>query len=95
MGGRGASSGIVYRVPNYNKAIIADNKITKFCLDPSKKHYAESVNVGYRPDNPEQLRADLLDRLSKNEAESTLPNKHGDRSFAVYMELGVTKKKLL
>lgn len=93
MGGRGASSGLVHRVPNYSKATIADAKITKYCLDPSKAHYKEFIDVGYSKDNPEQLKNDLLKGLSENEAESTFPNEHGNRSFTVYMKLGITKKR--
>lgn len=94
MGGRGASSGIVHRMPNYKNATIAEPKITKYCLDPDKKHYKEFIDVGYSKDAPEQLKQDLLNGLAENEAEGTFPNEHGDRSFSVYMELGVTKKKI-
>lgn len=93
MGGRGASSGIVHRAPNYSKATIAEPKITKYLLDPSQKHYMEFVDVGYSKDKPERLKADLLKGLSKNEAEITKPNAHGDIGITVYMKLGVTKKK--
>lgn len=36
MGGRGAVSGFVSKIPNADKATIADSKITKFLLDPEK-----------------------------------------------------------
>lgn len=93
MGGRGGYSGIVHRVPNYKNATIADTKITKYCLDPSKKHFKEFTDVGYSKDDPERLKIDLLKGLSENEAEGTFPNEHGARSFVVKMDLGVTKKK--
>ena len=93
MGGRGASSGIVHRVPNYEKATIADAKITKYCLDPSRVHYKEFVDVGYSKDDPERLKKDLLRGLAENEAEISKPNAHGDVSLTVYMKLGVTSKK--
>ena len=54
MGGRGASSRIVHRAPNYDKVTITEPKITRFCLEPSQKHYKEFVDVGYSKDKPEQ-----------------------------------------
>lgn len=93
MGGRGGFSGIVHRVPNYKNATVADAKITKYCLDPNRKHYKEFTDVGYSKNDPERLKKDLLKGLAENEAESTFPNEHGDRSFTVYMKLGVTKKR--
>lgn len=93
MGGRGASSGIVRRVPNYNKATIAEPKITEYCLDSTQKHYQEFIDVGYSGDKPEKLKADLLKVLGENETEITKPNSHGDISVTVYMKLGVIKKR--
>lgn len=94
MGGRGALSGTVHRTPNYEKATIAESKITKYCLDPTKKHYREFINVGYSKDNPKQLEKDLLRGLSENEAEVFSPNSYGNISITVYMKLGVTTKKM-
>lgn len=92
MGGRGATSGFVNRVPNADKATIADSKITKFLLDPTKKHYAEFVAVGYSKDDPERLKRDLLEGLPNSGAKMYEANAHGDRSFEVDMMLGVTRK---
>ena len=93
MGGRGASSRIVHRAPNYDKVTITEPKITRFCLEPSQKNYKEFVDVGYSKDKPKQLKTDLLKGLSENETEITKPNSHGDISVTVYMKLGVTKKR--
>ncbi len=92
MGGRGAVSGFVSKIPNADKATIADSKITKFLLDPGKKHYAEFVAVGYSKDDPERLKRDLLKGLPNNRAKMHEVNAHGDRSFEVDMMLGVNRK---
>lgn len=93
MGGRGASSHIFNRTPNYNKATIADSKITRFCLYPKGKHYKDFIDVGYDKNNPDQLRQDLLKGLAENKAEVSEPNSHGEIRITVYMKLGVTKKR--
>lgn len=92
MGGRGASSGFINRVPNAKNAVIADNKITKFLLAPNQKHYDEFVAVGYSENNPEQLRHDLLDGLANNTAKEYETNAHGDKAYEVDMILGVDRK---
>lgn len=92
MGGRGSASGFVGRVPNAGKATIADAKVTKFLLDPSKKHYREFAAVGYSESDPGRLKQDLLEGLSSNSAKEYEANVHGDRSFEVDMQLGVTRK---
>ena len=92
MGGRGAVSGFVSRIPNAEKATIAESKITNYLLDPTKKHYAEFAAVGYSESDPERLKRDLLEGLRNNEAKTFEPNQHGDRAFEVDMMLGVTRK---
>jgi len=92
MGGRGASSGFVSKIPNAESATIADNKITKFLLDPEKKHYAEFIAVGYSKDDPERLKRDLLAGLNTSSAKMYEKNSHGDTAFEVDMMLGVTRK---
>lgn len=92
MGGRGASSGFISKVPNAERATIADSKITKYLLAPDKKHYAEFVSVGYTKDNPERLKRDLLNGLSENSAKVYDANSYGNVSFEVDMMLGVTRK---
>ena len=92
MGGRGAPSGFVGRVPNFNKATIADEKITKFLLSPTGKHYTEFVAVGYSANDPDKLKQDLLNGLSNNIAKEYGLNSHGERAFEVDMLLGVTYK---
>ncbi len=92
LGGRGAASGLVNRVPNAGKAIIAEAKITKYLLDPTRVHYKEFVAVGYSKNNPEQLTKDLSEGLKGNVAVAFEANEHGDRTFNVDMMLGVTRK---
>lgn len=93
MGGRGAASGITSSVPNAERAIIADGKITQYLLDPAKKHYSEFTAVGYSKDNPNRLKQDLLDGLRKSPAKVYSANAHGSRAFEVDMMLGVTRKE--
>ncbi len=93
MGGRGAVSGFVNRVPNAEKATIAESKITKYCLNPEKAHYHEFTAVGYSQEDPERLKRDLLDSVrSSSKAKMYEVNEHGERSFEVETELGVTRK---
>ena len=92
MGGRGAESGLVSRVPNANNATIADSKITKYLLDPTKKHYQEFVAVGYSENNPEILKNDLLKAAKESAAMAFEPNTHGNRTFHIDTMLGVTRK---
>lgn len=92
MGGRGAVSGFVNRVPNAEKAVIADSKVTKYLLDPAKKHYSEFVAVGYSEDNPEQLKHDLLRGIVNNSAKEYEVDTHGNRAYEVDMQLGVSHK---
>lgn len=93
MGGRGAESGLVNRVPNASKATIADSKITRWLLDPAKKHYQEFAAVGYSENNPEILRNDLLRGIKESTAMAFEMNEHGDRIFNVDMFLGVDRKE--
>lgn len=92
MGGRGAVSGFVPELPNYQRATIAEAKITKYLLDPERKHYPEFVAVGYSADNPERLKNDLLDGLRNNRAKAYEPDENGATAFEVDMMLGVTRK---
>lgn len=93
MGGRGAASGIMSSAPNAERATIADGKITKYLLDPAKKHYSEFIAVGYSKDNPDRLKRDLLAGLRKNPAKVYSANVHGNRAIEVDMMLGVTRKE--
>lgn len=93
MGGRGAASGFVNSVPNADRATIADNKITRYLLDPTKEHYHEFIAVGYSENDPERLTKDLLEGVKGSVALAFEANEHGDRMFNVDMMLGVTQKK--
>lgn len=93
MGGRGSFSGFVDTVQNAERATIADSKISNYLLDPTKKHYAEFVAVGYSQADPERLKRDLLNGLKSNKAKTFGPNASGARTFEVDVELGVTHKK--
>ena len=72
---------------------IAEAKLTRYCLDPEKKHSGEFFEVGYG-----RLDHDLLFQhieegfdLSKKIGERTSPR--GDKQFCIPIQLGVTKKR--
>ena len=83
---------MVNRVPGAEKAVIPDNKIVRFLLDPEKKHYKEFVAVGYSKKDPDRLKRDLLEGLVTNTAQAYEANEHGASAFHVDMFLGVTRK---
>lgn len=93
MGGRGASMGMIHRVPNAAGAFIHENKITRFCLDPNGKHYQDFIDVGYSSDDPERLKNDLLNGLQTHDAEVFQDTTHGAIRYHVDMPLGVKKKR--
>lgn len=92
MGGRGAASSFVSRVPNAEKAVIADSKITKYLLDPAKKHYQEFISVGYSKSDPEQLKSDLLKGVANSPAKEYEIDTYGNRAYEVDMRLGINQK---
>ncbi len=94
MGGRGASMGMIHRVPNAAGAFIHDSKITNYCLNPEKPHYKEFTDVGYSRDDPGKLKNDLYNGLQTHIAEEFKDTTPGAIRYHVDMRLGVGQKKL-
>ena len=94
MGGRGSYS-ITSRMPRYRHATIARAKIRDYLLSPKnsggKAAYFKSL--GYTTRNADSFKKDLLKGLRENKAFVYTPNKRGDVSISVIMELGVTRKE--
>lgn len=93
FGGRGAKIGIKSAVPHSSKAIVNDDKIYKYYLQEGREHYKEFYDVGYRKENGEQLRQDLINGLMNNPAEMYERDETGYQKAIVYMELGIDKKR--
>jgi len=95
MGGRGASSNLNKRLPNYKNAIISKNKIGNYLLNPSNKNNqgkAQLFNsIGYNMKNKKQLGNDLRSGLRNNKAILQRSNQYGS-IYNVYMKLGINKK---
>ena len=95
MGGRGASSGISKRLPNYKNAIIPKDKIGNYLLNPSNKNNQGKAklfnNIGYNMQNKQRLKEDLLNGIKRNKAILQKENK-GIKTYKVDIELGLNKK---
>lgn len=94
MDGRGSYS-ITSRMPRYRHATIVRAKIRDYLLSPKnpggKAAYFKSL--GYTTRNAGRFKKDLLKGLRENKAFVYTPNKRGDVSISVIMELGVTRKE--
>lgn len=95
MGGRGSSSGMSSRLPNYKNAVISRDKLKNYILNPNKDPAKSKFfnSIGYNMKNYRQLEADIREGLSKNNAIEYKENKYGNKAFSVTMELGIGKKK--
>ena len=95
MGGRGASSGISKRLPNYKNAIIPKDKIGNYLLNPSNKNNQGKAklfnNIGYNMQNKDRLKEDLLNGIKRNKAKLQRVD-NGKKVYEVNMELGINKK---
>lgn len=94
MGGRGAASRIVNRLPNYKNAEIPQRKLGNYLLNPTKsKGKSDFFNsIGYNMKNAERLEKDIRKGLENNKALSYNENKFGNRAYEVDMALGINKK---
>lgn len=97
MGGRGASSGIVNRLPNYKNAVIPQRKLGNYLLNPTKsKGKSDFFNsIGYNMKNAERLEKDIRKGLENNKALRYNENKFGNRAYEVDMPLGINKKVIV
>lgn len=94
MGGRGAVSGFVARLPNYRSAVVLNAKVKNYLLNPNKSNgkWKFFRGLGYTMKNSKRLERDIRDGLSKNKALKFAPNKYGNTAYQVEMQLGVGDK---
>lgn len=69
-------------------------KYTEYFLKPGAKHADQFFNVGYTQDNPLQLRYDMARQFDMSKAVDVEVLEDGAKKFNIYMELGVTKKRM-
>lgn len=83
--------GRVNRVPKYGVAEIAPEKLTKYILDPENEtgKWRLFKAIGYDLDNPQDLERDLRRGLRENDAEASIKNAKGEKTYVVTMELGI------
>lgn len=94
MGGRGAWSGVSFRLRNYRRAVIVRSRISDYLLNPLKsKGKSDFLKaLGYNMKNQAHLQADIKNGLKSNKARYTEPNKFGRVRFQVNMVIGLNKK---
>lgn len=97
MGGRGAASGIVNRLPNYKNAEIPQRKIGNYLLNPAKSNGKSAFfnELGYNMKNAKRLEQDIRKGLENNKAMGYHEDKFGNKSFDVNMPLGTGKKVMV
>lgn len=95
MGGRGASSYITKRVPNYKDVKIYNSKITNYILkDPAKNK--PFLELGYNTKNAKRLAQELKSGLKKNAVISKRINETGKYNYRVDMTIkGIDGEKTL
>lgn len=94
MGGRGAASGYVTRLPNYNKAKVFNSKTRDYLLNPHKSNGKSEFfkDLGYTMKNANRLEKDIRNGLKTNKALEHEKDKHGNVAYQVVMQLGIAKK---
>lgn len=73
--------------------VTTPKKYTGYFLKPGAKHAEEFFNVGYKQDNPLQLRYDMARQFDMNRAVDFSKDSDGKERFRIYMKLGVREKK--
>ena len=74
--------------------VTTPKKYTGYFLKPDTKHSQDFFGVGYTQDNPLQLRYDMARQFDMEKAVDAEILDDGAKKFNIYMELGVTKKKM-
>lgn len=95
MGGRGAVSGFVSRLPNYQRAIVLQRKVKDYLLNPdkSKGKYKLFRGIGYKTmHSAARLEKDIRAGLKDNNALKFKPNEYGHTVYNVTMQLGIGEK---
>lgn len=98
MGGRGASSGRK-RLPNWENAIIARNKLKNYLLNPAKSNGKSAffADIGYNMKNWKILERDIRLGIKNNPAKEDIVNRYGHaaKAYHVDMQLGLNKKAIV
>lgn len=81
----------IEKVGNVTEFIIADSKIEGFCLRPDSKHWKEFESVGFTVHDGDILRSQIRSVVENGERVE-IAIKGENIKFAVYGELGITKK---
>jgi len=74
--------------------VTTPKKYTEYFLKPGAKHANQFFDVGYSADDPLRLRYDMARQFDMSKAVEVKDLGGGARRFNIYMELGVTKKRL-
>ena len=93
MGGRGASSEIIKRLPNYKNSIIYKSKITNYVLTTNKSKPFEEL--GFNNKNFKRLVEQIKEGLKSNHVISKRLNKVGNYNYRIDMKIkGINGKEL-
>lgn len=74
--------------------VTTPKKYTEYFLKPGAKHADQFFNVGYTAGDPLQLRYDMARQFDMSKAIDRKELNGGAIKFNIYMELGVTKKRM-
>lgn len=99
MGGRGASSGIKYRMPNYKNAEIRRNKLKNYLLNPSKSNGKAAFfnSIGYNMKNYKRLEKDIRNGIANSPAVARIENRYGHAvtAYEINIPLGINKSVIV
>ena len=90
MDGRGAASGFTVRLPNYQRAVILNDKVKNYLLHPSKSNGKAAFfkAIGYSTKDAKRFSRDIRRGLKENKALVYFANQHGNVVYNVIMNLG-------
>ena len=74
--------------------VTTSKKYTGYFLKPGAKHAQDFFNVGYTAYDSLRLRYDMARQFDMGKATNFSVNEKGEEKFRVYMQLGVTEKKI-
>lgn len=85
--------GFIPTMPGFEKAVIADEKVSFFFLKQNGKHSADFFDVGYTENDGELLKADLRRGIAMNPAKLSKASTEDIPKYIVDMQLGITKHR--
>lgn len=94
MGGRGAASGFTVRLPNYQRAVILNDKVKNYLLHPGKSNGKAAFfkALGYSMKDAKRFAGDIRRGLKENKALVYPANQHGRAVYNVIMNLGTSTR---